>query len=37
MSRVKAVASLPSGRRAKWFILAFWLIVVALADRWLAS
>jgi RND superfamily putative drug exporter len=32
MSRVKAVASLPSGRRAKWFILAFWLIVVALAG-----
>ncbi len=31
MSRVKAIASLPSGRRAKWFILAFWLIVVALA------
>jgi RND superfamily putative drug exporter len=32
MSKLKAVASLPSGRRAKWFILAFWLIVVALAG-----
>src|SRR6266516_3894419 len=32
MSRVKAIASLPSGRRAKWFILALWLIVVVLAG-----
>src|SRR6266702_2463340 len=32
MSRVKAIASLPSGRRAKWFILAFWLVILVLAG-----
>jgi len=31
MGRVKAVASVPSGRRTKWLVLVFWLIVVALA------
>ncbi|HLQ57340.1 MAG TPA: hypothetical protein VK162_24100 [Streptosporangiaceae bacterium] len=32
MGRVKAVASVPSGRRTKWLVLVFWLIVVALAG-----
>ena len=32
MSRVSAVASMPSGRRAKWIVLAFWLIVVVAAG-----
>ena len=32
MSRVSAVARIPGGRRAKWFVLAFWLIVVGLAG-----
>jgi RND superfamily putative drug exporter len=32
MSIVRAVARVPAGRRAKWFVLAFWLIVVALAG-----
>jgi RND superfamily putative drug exporter len=32
MRRVKAVASVPSGRRTKWLVLVFWLIVVALAG-----
>jgi putative drug exporter of the RND superfamily len=32
MSRVSAVASMPCGRRTKWFVLAFWLVIVALAG-----
>ena len=31
MSRVRAIVGLPSGRRAKWVVLAFWLIIVAVA------
>src|SRR5437763_8224200 len=29
MSRLRAVASIPGGRRAKWAVLVGWLIVVA--------
>ena len=32
MSRVSAIASMPGGRRAKWIVLAFWLIVVVAAG-----
>ena len=32
MSKLSAVVSLPAGRRTKWIVLAFWLIVVALAG-----
>src|SRR5579859_1674764 len=30
MSRARAIVSIPSGRRTKWAVLVFWLIVVAL-------
>ena len=30
MSRARAIIALPSGRKAKWAVLVFWLIVVAL-------
>ena len=32
MSRVGSIARLPAGRRGKWVVVAFWLIVVALAG-----
>ncbi|HEX7268345.1 MAG TPA: MMPL family transporter [Streptosporangiaceae bacterium] len=32
MNRVRAINSLPAGRRAKWIVLAGWLIVVAVAG-----
>src|ERR1700759_2694739 len=32
MSRALAIITFPSGRRAKWGIVVFWLIVVALAG-----
>ena len=32
MSKVVALARVPGGRRGKWFVLAFWLVVVALAG-----
>jgi putative drug exporter of the RND superfamily len=31
MGRIRSIAVLPAGRRAKWFVVAFWLIVAALA------
>src|ERR1700732_5031916 len=30
MSRARAIVAIPSGRRTKWAVLVFWLIVVAL-------
>ena len=32
MNKVRAIISLPAGRRAKWIVLAAWLIVVAVAG-----
>ena len=32
MSRVRAIVGIASGRRAKWAVLVFWLIVVAVAG-----
>jgi putative drug exporter of the RND superfamily len=32
MSRIGSIARLPAGRRAKWVVVAFWLIIVALAG-----
>lgn len=32
MSRIGSIARLPAGRRGKWVVVAFWLIVVALAG-----
>ena len=32
MGRIRSIAALPAGRRAKWVIVAFWLLVVALAG-----
>ncbi len=32
MSRIGAIARLPAGRRAKWVVVALWLIVVVLAG-----
>src|ERR1700734_4405626 len=32
MSRARAILALASGRRAKWGVVVFWLIVVALAG-----
>jgi putative drug exporter of the RND superfamily len=32
VNRVRAIAATPSGRRAKWAVLVFWLIVVAVAG-----
>src|ERR1017187_205517 len=32
MSRARAIVAIPSGRRTKWAILVFWLIIVAVAG-----
>ena len=32
MSRLKAMAAVPAGRRTKWLVLVFWLVVVVLAG-----
>src|SRR5439155_3922362 len=32
MSRLKSVVCIPAGRRTKWLVLVFWLVVVALAG-----
>jgi RND superfamily putative drug exporter len=32
MSRARAIVSIPSGRRTKWAVLVFWLIIVAVAG-----
>ena len=32
MSRLKAMVGIPAGRRTKWLVLVFWLVVVALAG-----
>jgi RND superfamily putative drug exporter len=32
MNRVRAIVRVPGGRRARWIVLAFWLIVVAVAG-----
>ncbi len=32
MSRARAIAALPGGRRTKWLILVFWLVIVAVAG-----
>src|SRR5690348_14345130 len=32
MSRLKSVVSIPAGRRTKWLVLVFWIVVVALAG-----
>jgi putative drug exporter of the RND superfamily len=32
MNKVRGIISLPAGRRAKWIVLAGWLIVVAVAG-----
>jgi putative drug exporter of the RND superfamily len=32
MSRLKSVVSIPAGRRTKWLVLVFWVVVVALAG-----
>jgi putative drug exporter of the RND superfamily len=32
MGRIGSIARLPAGRRAKWVVVAFWLIIVALAG-----
>jgi RND superfamily putative drug exporter len=32
MSRLKSVVGIPAGRRTKWLVLVFWLVVVALAG-----
>src|ERR1700722_2528587 len=32
MSRARAILTLASGRRAKWAVVVFWLIIVALAG-----
>src|SRR6266516_630040 len=32
MSKVSAIAGVPGGRRTKWIVLVFWLIVVAVAG-----
>ena len=32
MSRVKSMVGIPAGRRTKWLVLVFWLVVVALAG-----
>src|SRR5581483_1278955 len=32
MSRASAVAGLPAGRRTKWLVLVFWLVIVVLAG-----
>src|SRR6266487_4550082 len=32
MSRLKSMVGIPAGRRTKWLVLVFWLVVVALAG-----
>jgi RND superfamily putative drug exporter len=32
MSRARAIAAIPSGRRTKWAVLVFWLIIVVVAG-----
>src|SRR5579859_1127012 len=32
MSRARAIVAIPSGRRAKWAVLVFWLIIVAVTG-----
>ncbi|HEX9041670.1 MAG TPA: hypothetical protein VF838_11670 [Trebonia sp.] len=32
MGRASAIAGIPAGRRAKWVVLAFWLVVVVAAG-----
>ena len=32
MSRVRAMVDVPAGRRTKWVVLVFWLIIVAVAG-----
>jgi putative drug exporter of the RND superfamily len=32
MSRLKAMAAVPAGRRTKWLVLVFWLVVVVVAG-----
>src|ERR1700759_2221674 len=32
MSRLKSVVGIPAGRRTKWLVLVFWVVVVALAG-----
>src|SRR6266702_3277285 len=32
MSKARAIISLPAGRKIKWVILAFWIVVVVLAG-----
>ena len=32
MSRLKSMVGIPAGRRTKWAVLVFWLIIVALAG-----
>jgi putative drug exporter of the RND superfamily len=32
MSRARAIAAIPGGRRTKWAVLVFWLIIVAVAG-----
>ena len=32
MSRLKSVIGIPAGRRTKWLVLVFWVVVVALAG-----
>src|SRR2546421_11707377 len=32
MSKLKSMVGIPAGRRTKWLVLVFWLVVVALAG-----
>src|SRR5450755_3846018 len=32
MSRARAIVAIPSGRRTKWAVLVFWLIIVVVAG-----
>ena len=32
MARASVIAGLPAGRRTKWLVLVFWLVLVALAG-----
>ncbi|MDQ2814377.1 MAG: MMPL family transporter [Actinomycetota bacterium] len=32
MSRIRAIAAIPGGRRTKWAVLVFWVIIVAVAG-----
>ena len=32
MSRTRALAGIPAGRRTKWLVLVFWLVIVVVAG-----